>query len=115
MEPISDATEDFFERLSRRGHEPRFGTASGTLRVERTNGGSSDSWLVRVDKGDVAVSHKRGKADCTIRASGEVLDAVVRGELNAMAAVLRGAVDVEGDSKILIRFQRLFPGPPRSQ
>jgi putative sterol carrier protein len=115
VKPVPDATADFFERLSRRGHEPRFGTASGTLRVERVNGGAGDSWLVRVENGDVGVSHKRGKADCTIRASDDVLDAVVRGELNAMAAVLRGAVDVEGDSKILIRFQRLFPGPPQDR
>ena len=30
-----------------------------------------------------------------------------------MAAMLRGAIGVEGDVRLLVLFQRLFPGPPR--
>jgi hypothetical protein len=36
----------------------------------------------------------------------------VTGETNALAAYLRGAVEVEGDPELLLRFQRIFPGPP---
>ena len=32
--------------------------------------------------------------------------------MNAMAAVLRGAVDVEGKVVLLTALQRLFPGSP---
>ena len=38
-----------------------------------------------------------------------------KSEVNAMAALLRGAMGVEGDVELLVLFQRLFPGPPRSR
>jgi hypothetical protein len=41
-----------------------------------------------------------------------VLEGVARGELNAMAAVLRGELVIEGDLQILMIVQRVFPGPP---
>ena len=31
-----------------------------------------------------------------------------------MAALLRGALAIEGDAELLVLFQRLFPGPPAS-
>jgi len=109
---MTDATADFFEDLGRRGHEPLLEKTTGTFGFELENGSKSDHWLVEVDKGDVAVSHKRGKADCTLRARKRVFDSLARGESNAMAAVLRGTVLVEGDPRLLVRFQRLFPSPP---
>jgi putative sterol carrier protein len=33
------------------------------------------------------------------------------GKVNAFAAVLRGAIKIEGDPRLLVLFQRLFPGP----
>lgn len=111
MEP---AAADFFESLSQRGHDSRVGAASGTLRFELRNGGRPQSWLVSVAKGNVSVSRGRGSADCTVRGPDKVLGRVLSGELNAMAAVLRGEVEVEGDSKLLVRFQRLFSAPEES-
>ena len=35
------------------------------------------------------------------------------GKVNAMAAVLRGDLAVEGNAELLVLFQRLLPGPPR--
>jgi putative sterol carrier protein len=55
----------------------------------------------------------RTRADCTIRATKQVFDGVAGGEVNATAAVLRGALVVEGDPELLTLFQRLFPGPPK--
>ena len=34
-------------------------------------------------------------------------------KMNAMAATLRGDLALEGDSELLVPFQRLLPGPPR--
>ena len=45
-----------------------------------------------------------------MRADRKVFDAIVSGEMNALAATLRGAVVIEGDLGLLARFQRLFPG-----
>jgi putative sterol carrier protein len=107
-----DATAQFFEDLRRRGHEPLLEKTTGTLRVDLVNGKETERWFLSVDHGDVEVSHKAGKPDCVLRASKDVFDDVARGEVNAMAAVLRGALAVEGDPRILVRFQRLFPSPP---
>jgi putative sterol carrier protein len=110
---MGDATADFFEDLGRRGHEPLLGKTSTTFRFDVENG-KQERWLVSVDKGDLAVSHKRGAPDCVIRAHRDVFDKVARGQLNAMAAALRGLLVLEGDPRLLVRFQRLFPSPPRA-
>ena len=34
------------------------------------------------------------------------------GEVNALAAFLRGELSVEGDSEFLVLFQRVLPAPP---
>jgi len=107
---MTNATTDFFEGLARRGHEPLLEKASGTLRFELTNGKRQERWLVSVDKGDIAISHRNEKADCTLRAPKELFEHVAAGETNAMAAVLRGAMAIEGNWELLVLFQRLFPG-----
>jgi hypothetical protein len=38
-----------------------------------------------------------------------------RGEENAIAAVLRGALVCAGDVEVLFAIQRIFPGPPRDR
>jgi putative sterol carrier protein len=109
---MTEATTDFFEDLSRRGHEPLLEQATGRIAVELTGPRQTEHWLVEVDKGDVAVSQEDGDSDCTIRTSEELFDGMVRGEVNAMAGFLRGTVGVEGDPELLVLFQRIFPGPP---
>jgi putative sterol carrier protein len=103
-------TEELFEALGRRGHEPLLEQARGTLRFELENG-QARRWCVEVDRGDVVVSHANRKADATVRVDAQLFDRIVRGEVNAMAALLRGALKVEGDPQLLMLFQRLFPGP----
>jgi putative sterol carrier protein len=108
---MSDATAGFFERLGQRGHEPLLDKVTGSVRFELTNGKKTERWLVNLDRGDIAVSQKSGKSDCTARMPEALFDEIVTGRENAMAAVLRGAVIVEGNPELLILLQRLFPGP----
>src|SRR4051794_3089326 len=105
---MTTMTTDFFDALARRGHEPLLGTTSGTVRIELENGARDERWLVTIAKGDVAVSHGNTPADCTIRADSALFAAIVDGEENALASVLRGAVEIEGDWGLLLAFQRLF-------
>jgi putative sterol carrier protein len=105
---MDSAGTAFFEDLASRGHEPLLANAKGTVRVELTDGTRTERWLVSIDKGDVAVSHRNLRGDCTIRAPKDLFDGFARGEVNAMAAVIRGAVAVEGDWELLGQFQRLF-------
>jgi putative sterol carrier protein len=110
---MREATTSFFEGLETDDRRRLVANMHGRLRVELTNGETTERWLVAAENGDLHVSHGNAKPDCTVRTSEDVFEKLVRGEDNPMAAFLRGAVLVEGDSELLVLFQRLFPGPPR--
>ena len=108
-----DPTASFFANLGASGHQPLLEKASGSLRFELADGKTVERWRVDVSKGDVVVSHKAGAADCVLHAPKSLFDKLASGRENAMAAVLRGALMVEGDIDLLLAFQRILPSPPR--
>jgi putative sterol carrier protein len=108
---MTDPTAEFFGELGRRGHERLLEKATGTVRVDLVDGKRTERWLVSLTKGDVAVSRRNAAADCVLRADKRLFDGMVSGDVNAIAAVLRGALVLEGDVGLLVLFQRLFPGP----
>lgn len=110
-----DATTKFFEGLEARGHEPRLEKVKGTMRFDLTNGKRTARWLVAIDKGDVAVSHKNAKADCVVRTDSALFEGIASGQVNAFAAALRGMIAIDGDPELLVVFQRLFPEPPKGK
>ena len=114
MEP-ADGIVQFFQKLDRREHEPLLAKVTGRVRFDLVEGGHTDRWLVTVDKGDTAVSHKGGPAECTVRADRALFERLCRGEENALAAVLRGALVCSGDVELLFAIQRIFPGPSRER
>ena len=109
----TDSSEQFFAELASRGHEPLLRKASGSMRFDVVDGRQTRRWLVAVEGGDMAVSRGGGDGSCVMRADKSVFDKVASGRLNAVAAVLRGDLQVEGDWRLLVRMQRLFPGPRR--
>jgi putative sterol carrier protein len=109
---LADATAVFFDELARRGHEPLLGDAVGSIRFELVGDGHVETWRVGVDAGAVSVSRAEGDADCVVRGAKELFDGIATGEVNAMAALLRGALAFHGDPELLVRLQRLFPPPP---
>jgi putative sterol carrier protein len=111
----ADGIVQFFQKLDRREHEPLLAKVTGRVRFDLVEGGRPDRWLVTLDKGDTAVSHKGGPAECTIRAERPLFERLCRGEENAMAAVLRGALACSGEVELLFAIQRIFPGPPRDR
>ncbi len=111
----SDPTERFFAELASRKHEPLLRKASGSMRLDIVDGRKTRRWLVAVQNGNIEVTARNGEASCVVRADKTVFDKVVTGRLNAVAAVLRGELEVEGDWRLLVRMQRLFPGPRASR
>jgi len=111
---MSDATEEFFLELGRRGNEPLLRNATGTIRFDLHRGDGVERWVVAMKNGDVAVSRRQVHADCVVRMDRALFDQLVRGRANAMAAVLRGVLSPEGDLGLLVLFQRLFPAASRS-
>jgi putative sterol carrier protein len=75
------------------------------------DGKRTERWLLTIDKGEVAVSRKNAAADSVVRADKALFERAVAGERNFFAAVLRGEVAIEGDAKLLVLLQRLFPRP----
>jgi putative sterol carrier protein len=108
---MPDATADFFEGLSKRGPEPLLGNTKATIRFDIADGGRIDHWLLGIDDGRLDVSGDAGDADCIISAKKDAFDKVATGQTNAMASFLRGAMEVDGDPRLLVRVQRLFPAP----
>ena len=111
----SDATAEFFDELGRRGHEPLLSKVTGSARFDVVARARTEHWLVSIDKGEIGVSRGMAAADAVLRVDKGPFERVLAGELNLMAAVLRGEVAVEGDPRLLVRLQRLFPRPPRGE
>jgi putative sterol carrier protein len=107
----SDPTAEFFAGLGTRGHEPLLRKAKGTARFDVTDGKRTARWLLTIDKGDIDVSRRNAAADCVVQADRATFNRIVSGELNFMAAALRVEVSVQGDPKLLVLLQRLFPRP----
>ena len=106
---MTEPTREFFARLAEE-QQPRLTTVTGTVRFDIADGERTEHWYLRIRKGAVTVSHDDGEADCVIRAEIGTFDQILTGHMNAMAAVLRGAVGMEGKVILLTALQRLFPG-----
>ena len=108
---MTRSISEFFDELGSRGHEPLLRKITGSARFDVVTRARTERWLVTIDKGDIRVSRENGPADSVLRADKASWDRAVAGELNLMAAVLRGEVAVEGDPRLVVRLQRLFPRP----
>ncbi len=72
-------------------------------------GADGGVWTVTVDDGDIAVEEgETGTADVTVKATSDDLLALVKGELNPMAAFMTGRLKVKGDMSIAMQLQKLF-------
>ena len=112
---MTDATTEFFDDLGKRAHEPLLEDVTGTIRLDLDHGRETDHWLIAIHEGDVSVSHRNVKADAVVRTERALFDDLATGRANTMAAMLRGLVAAQGNLELLVRFQRLFPGPPQAR
>jgi hypothetical protein len=115
----TDPIAGFFAELGGRGYEPLLRKAVGNARFDVVDGRRVERWLVTIDKGNIEVSRRNAAADCVLRVERAAFARVAAGELNLMAAALRAEVAIQGDPKLLVLLQRLFPRPsggrPQSQ
>ena len=107
----TDAIEAFFTDISTRGQIPALGSLTGSIRFDLVGDDDEvECWYVDITKGEAIVTHKRSKADATVRCDKRLMEEIAKGKKNAMAGVLRGAITPDGDLSVIIGFQRLFPG-----
>jgi len=72
---------------------------SGAVRGDAGGEGGGD-WELALRLGPGPILARRS---CTLRASAEAADALARGELSPLAALLGGRIEVRGDRKLLLR------------
>ena len=108
---MADPITTLFEELAQRGHDARLAKVTGTFRLDVMNGKKTERWLLGIRKGDLSISRRNVGADAVVRGERPLLERVVAGKANAIAAVLRGELTVEGNSELLVLFQRLLPRP----
>jgi len=110
---MPDVIGDFFRELEK-SHQPLLGKVLGTVRFDLTDAdGTTDHWLVSVSRGDITTTQQKGKADCTIRSDKKLFEQLIKGEENAIAATLRGAIICLGNVELLFVILRIFPGSPQ--
>jgi putative sterol carrier protein len=109
---MSDATTEFFDGLSQRGHEPLLRKITGTVRFDLAHRGTTECRYVTIERGDITVSKKRAAADGVIQVERAMFDRIASGELNPIAAAIRGELGIQGDWRLLVHVQRLFPAAP---
>jgi putative sterol carrier protein len=106
-----DTTTQFFDNLAHRGHIPLLEKAKGSVRFDITDDDRTDHYVVTLDTGDISVSREMAPADCVITTDRVMFEDIAKGEQNAMAALLRGSLQIEGDPRMAVLIQRLFSAP----
>lgn len=106
---MGEPTTRFFDGLAGRGHEPLLERTRTTVRFEVRDGDRIDRRVLRIHDGDLSLTDDDGEAHCTFRTDVATFDRLAEGRRNPMAATLAGEVEIEGDTKLVIRIQRLFP------
>lgn len=116
----ADPINDFFAGLAEPGHLATFEHEVGTVRFDVPDATTKadvtdvEHWHVTIDDGDVTVTREPLPAEAVVRIARPYLELIVTGRLNAVAAMLRGLLAVEGSVGSLMMFQRCLPGPPGS-
>jgi SCP-2 sterol transfer family protein len=109
---VATVVEEYFDTLARQGFQPTLRHVRGTVRCDLVRGGQTDHWLVRIDFGNLSVSHEYTPADCIIRTDVETFGRIVTGAVNPLVALMRGMAAVDGDEELILALQRMLPGPP---
>ena len=112
---MTSTTARFFGDLEARGHDALLAKATGTLRFDLADGDEVETWVLVVDRGDLAVTRDEAEPTCRVRSTAKLFDGIATGKVNAMAAMIRGELVAEGDPHLLMLFQRTLPGPTGSR
>jgi len=107
---MTDVTTDFFNTLRRRGHEPFLRNTTGTVRFDLSDGDRVENWYLTIKSGNIAVSNKKADADAVVSCDRALMNGMLLGEINAMAAALRGVLVPRGDLGLVLSVGRLFGG-----
>jgi hypothetical protein len=113
---VGDPTEEFFDQLGRRRHEPALEVVNGTIRFDLRDEGGLDQWLVVIKDGDVSVSREGPPAaDCVVHTTRDAFNQMASGQLHPLPAWLRNLYWMEGNAVLFRLFNRILPGPAHAR
>lgn len=73
------------------------------------SGEDGGQWTVTIDNGQVDVEEGTTESPTiTVEATAQNLKALIKGELNPMAAFMQGKLKVKGDMSMAMQLQKLF-------
>lgn len=104
--------QSLLDAVAERSLERPLAAFSGVVRFDVRDGDRVDEWYLTSVKGVVTVARQGDRPDCILTGDVATFDAVLSGRANAMAALLRGALEAQGKIVLLTALQRLFPGSP---
>ena len=96
---------DFFEQLPSRVDPGKTAGLNNSYGFDIEGAGT---WTVKVADGGVTVDDGDTGGDCTISASAETFEKVVKGEQNPTAAYMSGKLKIKGDMGAALKLQKLF-------
>jgi putative sterol carrier protein len=102
---VSEAVTEFFAGLPSRVDPGKTAGMSNSYVFDIEGAGT---WTVKVADGAVSVDEGDSGGDCTIAASAEIFERIVKGEQNATAAYMSGKLKIKGDMGAAMKLQKLF-------
>jgi len=121
---MTGTVESFFAGLADLGHVATWEREFATIRFDILESDENEQdhhpdrlerWYVTIADGTVSATRQDRPADAIVRVSRPRFEAMVKGQVNAQAAFLRGLLTVEGKVAALVLFQRCLPGPAGSK
>ncbi|OKI76867.1 hypothetical protein A6A27_40715 [Micromonospora sp. CB01531] len=85
---------------------------TGTIRFDLDHGHGTDHWFISITNGDIRVTREERSADIVIRTDNASFDRMVLGEIKPEPAWLRNELTSEGEFRLILLLERLFPEPP---
>ncbi len=95
----------FFEELEQHVDSEKLEGIEATYRFEVEG---ERSWRVEITNGQARIEESDAAADCTVRASRETFEKIVRGKQNPATAVMLGKLKIEGDMTLALKLKQLF-------
>src|SRR5262245_33863311 len=112
-----DRVDEFFDELSRRGHDPLLDRLEGTGRFEGCGGGQVEQWLGAGKGGYVNGTRGGGNADWVMRAERSDFARLINGEVGTLSAFIRGTLQltIQGKGQRIGLISRVFAGAPEAR
>jgi hypothetical protein len=107
---VATSADDFFAGLNRLGFVPALATTRRRIRLDVSEGLCTQHWMVAIEDGRVRVTRENDDdVNAVLELEQALLDDVVRGRTNLMAARLRGEVGIRGTLEPIAMFGWLVP------